>query len=159
DRAIARLLGGGDRIARINRLTYLDVVQDERVDGGIRTDPISLAALNARILPSPTDFVITNRTASARRTFAIDSTAPRNYHDLLYVPRSSSLAPKIPKRFRHASPDQLSTGFRGGFRLRSFNGTTSDTAGDTGSASDATQLGDSSAHQKHKSALVDQALW
>ncbi len=156
ERAMAQLLGGSDRIARLNRVTYLDLVQDQRVDGGILIDAVSYAALRTRILPRPTDFVIVNRHNAANRTFAIDSTAARNYHDLNYIPRSSSLAPRGSKKLRRRSPDQLLTGGRvfplsfgdaGGISADQLNG------GERHTATIAT-----TGHRARHAELVDTAL-
>jgi hypothetical protein len=110
ERAMAHLLGGGDRIGRMNRLRYLDIVQDEHVDGGIRADAAAIAALRDRILPEPTDFVITNRTASADQKYALDSTPIRNYHDLKFYPRGSLLAPTPKGKLKKKSPAQFTFG-------------------------------------------------
>jgi hypothetical protein len=110
ERAMAHLLGGADRVGRLNRLRYLDIVQDEHVDGGIRADAAAFAALRDRILPDPTDFAITNRTASADQGYALDSTPLRNYQDLKYYPRGSLLAPTPKGKLKKKSPAQFTFG-------------------------------------------------
>lgn len=114
-RAMARLLGGGDRIARVNRLAFLDIVQDERQNGGIVVSQIG--TLISRLLPGNRDFVITDRHSSANRAYALDSTALRNYHDLNFLSRSTMLSPSFPAEFRNFSPADFSFGSRGASRL------------------------------------------
>jgi hypothetical protein len=107
-RAMARLLGGTDRIARRNRFTFLDLVQNERQEGVIRVDQID--QLLSRLLPGPRDFVITNRHASADRRYALESNALRNYHDLLYLSPDSMIG-RLDERQRGLSPAQITVGF------------------------------------------------
>jgi hypothetical protein len=106
NRAMARLLGGTARIANLNRLAYLDLVQDEHVHGGIVT--AGIAALADKLLPAPNEFVITNRDASADKRYAVDSTALRSYHDFIY--REGVLAPRGSTKQRLQSPDQIHFG-------------------------------------------------
>lgn len=112
-RAMARMLGGSDRIARINRLTFLDLVQDGRQDGGIFTS--SLTTLSSKLLPLPNEFVITNRAASADKHYALDGQALRNYHDLKFRP---DMVAKIGKKYRNKSPDQIRLGTGGDASFR-----------------------------------------
>ncbi len=110
-RAMARLLGGGDRLARINRLRFLDLVADERPDNyiGVR----QLNRLIRRLLPGPNSFPIQNRWKAARKGYALDSQAMRNYRDLIYLSREHMLWTKLPPEFANKSPRAFSSGARG----------------------------------------------
>jgi hypothetical protein len=108
-RAMARLLGGASRIARLNRLAYLDLVQDAVQNGGIFTAEI--VDLAGRLLPEPTDFRITGRAASADRPYALDPTAIRNYQALKFRP--DDVFRGITKKLRRMSPDEFTFGSRG----------------------------------------------
>ncbi len=113
-RAMARLLGGSDRVARANRLSFLDLVQNERVDNGILPGAADIAALLERLLPRVNDFPITRRQASADLPYAMDSTAVRNYHDLKILVPSGIYAPSsFPKKLRDKTPQQFRFGSRG----------------------------------------------
>ncbi len=110
-RAMARLLGGGDRLARINRFRFLDLVADERPDNwiGVR----QLNRLIRKLLPGPNSFPIQNRWKGARKGYALDAQAMRNYRDLLYLSREHMLWGKLPPRLKDLPPAAWSIGTRG----------------------------------------------
>ncbi len=113
DRAMARLLGGTDRIARLNRLTFLDLTQDGRQDGGIEVARVG--RLIQQLLPGPKSFIIVDRHGSANRGYAIAPNAKRNYYDLNFRLRSHMLAPPIPDKYRNLSPDDFTLGTYTGY--------------------------------------------
>ncbi len=113
-RAMARLLGGTGRVARLNRLAYLDLVQDAVQNGGIFT--ATIADLADRLLPEPTDFRITARAASADIPYALDPTAIRAYQALKFRP--DDIFRGITKKLRRMSPDEFTFGSRGAAGLR-----------------------------------------
>lgn len=112
-RAMARMLGGSDRIARLNRLAYLDIVQDGQQNGGIQVSSIDV--LVSKLLPRPDAFVITSRGASAEQPFALDPTALRNYHDLKFMP---DMVVKLGKKWAKKSPDQFRLGVGAGAHFK-----------------------------------------
>jgi hypothetical protein len=106
-RAMARLLGGNSRLGWINRLRFLDLVADARPDNFLRVG--QLKRLIARILPQPSDFPIQDRWRGATKGYAIDPTALRNYHDLLFLSKEHMLWGALPE-WAHLSPAAVSGG-------------------------------------------------
>ncbi len=109
-RAMAALLGSAKRVAGINRFRFYDLVADGRPDDAIGRRQLKRIIRN--LLPGPTAFPITNRWKAARKGYAIDRTALRNYHDLIYLRRDAMVWDRLPPAWRDKSPAQLSRGVR-----------------------------------------------